>query len=146
MKSILEALTKYLESSPELRDVFGHDQYGFRCFALRAPQDVPNPLILLDQNAIPANLLGNESKQVAASISVSVFADKYHVAESLLEMIRLLPLSHFQGDMNGVHVTGCTPDSEQYTVTNPTSGADRWEYQSTADYTVHYHRPQPLEV
>lgn len=143
--NILNELRDYLKTKPALRDAFSHPDYGFRCYASRVPQGVPNPSIQIEIiSQTPRYLTTDESRCVESSIEVAVYADKQHVAYELLEMIRLAPLSAYVGMMGDAEIKSCTISSESINEIQPTDGSDRWEYEATADYTINYIRPQPV--
>lgn len=143
--SILQDIRDYLESKADVRDAFSHPKHGFRCYAGRVPQGVPNPCMTLEViRNDPRYLLGNESTCLETTIQVTVYADKEHLAASLLETIRLAPLSAYRGLMGNTQIVGTRIDSERITVTPPVPGSDQWDYQGSADYAINYHRAQPV--
>ena len=141
---ILKDLRDYLEENEDLSDKLTHETWGFRCYADRVPQAVPNPCITLEvSSTTPRYLLSNESKLAETLVHVAVYADKRHLADEILELIRLAPLSAFRGQMGDTWVVATTLENEGASHEVPNDASDSWEWQAMADYRFQYHRAQP---
>ena len=142
---IVADLKTYLETKIAVVDALSHPVHGFRCYVDQAPQNVPYPLLLMQQiSSTPFYRLDGESKLAEQTVELTVHAATAFEAAEIMEKIRLAPLSGYRGLLDATWCNLCKVESERQFTTPVRDGTDRPVHHAQADYRIFYQRTQPV--
>lgn len=139
-----EKLGKYLSTITEIQDALSHPEFGVAIFPGHKPQRVGLPAVVVSVvSGTPDYHLTGEIGDLAKIVEVDVHASTRRRANEIAELIRLAPLSGYDGgtwdDDTVIKAVLIVSDAREIDVP-PSDGSDRWTYRTITDYRITYER------